>query len=252
MNGDTRSFLSLASLPLPVKALFSAYLLTIGIGYLIAVLYLFLIDVEPHREMGMSVLQGTIHKYYGRRRDTRLEGMVRGSMGTYLTPAEKEQIFAWVESGATAEDFPKVKPVFDRDCIKCHSPTSGLNLIPLTKFEEVKRVTRKDLGESVKTLARVSHVHLFGISLIFLTTGLIFVLSSLRGLLKSIVVVIPFAAILMDIGSWWITKIKPVYAYTVIIGGALMGLSLAVQIFFSLYDMWLKKRALAGLKGNDT
>ncbi len=234
----------LKTLPLPVKALFSAYLLTIGTGYLIAVLYLFLIDVEPHQKMGMDILQGTIHKYYGRRGDTRLEGVLKGSMGVHLTSSEKEQIFKWVESGAPAEDFSRVKPVFDRNCVKCHSPASGLNIVPLTSYAEVKAVTNVDLGESIKTLARVSHFHLFGISFIFMFAGLIFSLSSVRKYSKLVIVLVPFVAIWLDIGSWWFTKYKPVFAYTVIAGGALMGLSLAVQIFYSLYEMWLKKSPL--------
>ncbi len=231
----------LKTLPLPVKALSSAFLLTIGAGYLIAMLYLFLIDVEPHQQMGMGLLQATIHKHYGRRGDTRIEGMLRGSMGEYLTPAEREAIFRWVERGAAEEEFGAVRPIFEKNCVRCHSTSSGLNIVPLTNYAEVKRLTGKDLGESIKAMARVSHVHLFGISIIFLLTGLIFSLSSVSTRPKIGVIVTPFAAILMDIGSWWLTKYKPVYAYTVIIGGALMGLSFTVQVFFSLYEMWFKK-----------
>lgn len=240
MNRNKETF-TLKNLPIPVKTLFSAYLLTIGTGYLIALLYLFLLDVEPHQQMGMGLLQATIHKHYGRRGDTRLEGVLRGSMGAYLTPSEREKIFSWVNRGATAEEFKAVKPIFDENCIRCHSPASGLNVPPLTAYAEVKKLTGKDLGESIKAMARVSHVHLFGISIIFLLTGLIFSLSSMSTRPKIGVIVIPFAAIAMDIGSWWLTKYKPVYAYTVIIGGALMGTAFAVQVFYSLYDMWLKR-----------
>ncbi|MBI4714587.1 MAG: hypothetical protein HY760_01335 [Nitrospirae bacterium] len=47
----------------------------------------------------------------------------------------------------------------------------------------------------------------------------------------------------VDIGSWWFTKWEPVFAYTVIIGGILMGFSLAAQILIPLWEMWLKKRS---------
>ena len=39
-------------------------------------------------------------------------------------------------------------------------------------------------------------------------------------------------------GSWWLTKYEPIFAYTVIVGGVLMGLSLAGQVAISLYEMW--------------
>ena len=56
-------------------------------------------------------------------------------------------------------------------------------------------------------------------------------------------IAIPFVAIWLDIGSWWFTKFKPLFAYTVIGGGALMGLSLAAQISLSLYEMWVPRRS---------
>jgi hypothetical protein len=57
-------------------------------------------------------------------------------------------------------------------------------------------------------------------------------------LVAASLVAVPFVAIWMDIGSWWFTKNEPIFAYTVIAGGALMGLSLALQIGISLVEMW--------------
>jgi hypothetical protein len=51
--------------------------------------------------------------------------------------------------------------------------------------------------------------------------------------------VLPFAAMFVDILSWYLTKWDPFYAYTVIIAGAVMGLALGAQILISLYQIWL-------------
>lgn len=230
---------NLRDLSLPVKALFTGFLLTVGIAYIFALLYLYLLDIEPHREMKMGLLQATILKYYGNRGDTRLEVALRGSMGERLTEDEKREISLWIKNGATAEGFLKVKPVFERNCTSCHSPGTGL--IPLTTYEEVWSITDIDLGESVRTLSRVSHIHLFGMSFIFLLTGMIFSLTEINAYLRLAIIALPFVAIWMDIGSWWFAKFEPSFAYTVIIGGALMGLAFGAQIFISLYEMWLKK-----------
>lgn len=170
-------------------------------------------------------------------------------MGQYATASDKKNISDWVDEEAPENSFAQVKTILDKDCIKCHSPASGLGIPPLTTYAEVKKVTGTDLGESIKKLARVSHIHLFGISFIFLTTGFIFSLSTMHRHLKFASVTIPFLAIWLDIGSWWLTKYKPVFAYTVIIGGLLMGLSLAIQICFSLYEVWFKDFGL-GEKGS--
>ena len=212
-----------------------------GVGYLFAILYLFLIDVEPHAKHEIGLVQAVIVKYYGQRGGTRLEAALDGAMGENITGAQKKQIVDWIRNGATAEEFVEVQAIFLNHCSICHSEESGMPILPLGSFEEVSIYTRVDMGQSVKTLVRVSHIHLFGMSFIFLLTGGIFVLSEIKIMWRSLVVAIPFVAMWIDIGSWWFTKIEPFFAFTVISGGILMGFSLAAQIFVSLYEMWIKK-----------
>jgi hypothetical protein len=50
--------------------------------------------------------------------------------------------------------------------------------------------------------------------------------------------VIPFAAMLVDVLSWFITKSISSFVYVVIFSGALMGLSMGMQIVISVYQMW--------------
>ncbi len=112
----------------------------------------------------------------------------------------------------------------------------------LTGYGEVKELVRMDTGESVGVLVRVSHIHLFGLGLVFYLLGRIFILTEIPVWLKRTIVVIPFAAIAVDIGSWWFTKYSVhIFAYTVMIGGGLMGVSFAFQALVSLYQMWFFK-----------
>jgi hypothetical protein len=48
--------MSLRNLPVTPRVLFSSFLIVIGIGYLSALSYLFLVDVEPHREAGQGLV----------------------------------------------------------------------------------------------------------------------------------------------------------------------------------------------------
>jgi len=91
-NLNVQKWPNLWGLPITAKVLFTIFLLTIGIAYMFALLYLYFLDVEPHKEMGMDLLQATIHKYYGNRGNTRLEKTLRGSMGERLTEDEKKDI----------------------------------------------------------------------------------------------------------------------------------------------------------------
>jgi hypothetical protein len=231
--------ISLRDLPLTLRALFSSFLIVIGIGYLMALSYLFLVDIEPHHEEGQGPVEGISAKYHGST-DTRLEAALKGTMADKLTAEEREQVFQWIRDGARADDYPKIEPLLTQKCATCHSARSGMPILPLTSFEDVQKITTPDTGLSLLQLAKVSHIHLFGISMMFLLTGAIFSLSVTPIWFRVVVLVIPYLAIIMDIGSWWATKYyDPVFAYIVLVGGAFMGLAMACQILVSLWDMWI-------------
>jgi hypothetical protein len=230
--------LTLRTLHPPLRVLLTCFLLTMGLGYLAAAYYLFSGSVDPHRRMGMSLLAGVTAKYYGDRSGSRLESGLRSMMSARLAPQEREAIIAWVRRGASREGFGEVKSVLDRNCVTCHNRASGLPVPPLTNFEEVKQLAQVDTGPTLAELARVSHIHLFGISFIFLLTGGIFVLSDMGWKWRAFIVALPFLTIWADIGAWWVTKYQPWFAWVVVISGALMGLALAVQILVSLWQMW--------------
>jgi hypothetical protein len=232
--------ISLRSLPVTLRALFSSFLIMIGIGYLTALSYLFLVDVEPHQKMGQGVVEGISAKYHGSATSTRLEAALMGTMADRISPQEREQVLQWIHAGAKADGYEKVEPILAKNCATCHSGQPVLPISPLASFEDVQKLAKSDAGASVLQLTRVSHVHLFGISIIFLLTGAIFSLSETPIWFRVSVLILPYLAILMDIGSWWATKyFDPLFAYIVIIGGAFMGLALACQILVSLWEMWI-------------
>ncbi len=89
---------------------------------------------------------------------------------------------------------------------------------------------------------RVSHIHLFGLTFIFFITSLIFSHAYVRPVwLKSLIVAFPFVTILMDIFSWYLTKIFEPFAYVIVISGGLMGGCFAFMWVVSMYQMWLFK-----------
>jgi len=233
--------MTLRTLPLPLKVLATCFLLTIGIGYLFGLAYLYFIDLEPHAKRGLGLVQAVIIKYYGQREKSRLQAALEGSMSEHVTPNEKQQIIRWIRQGARETEFVNVEAILKRACAGCHSLESGLPIAPLLSYSQVSEYTAVDFGQSIKSLVRVSHIHLFGMSFIFMLTSIIFAFSETSRLFRSVLVAIPFLAIWLDIGSWWFTKYEPVFAYTVIVGGAMMGLSLAGQIFISLSEMWFKR-----------
>src|SRR3989338_300715 len=80
---------TLRKFPFAIRLILSCFLITVGIGYLSGITYLFLIDIEPHRKTGMGLAYGVILKYYGNRENSRLEASLRGSMGDYVSPMDR-------------------------------------------------------------------------------------------------------------------------------------------------------------------
>jgi hypothetical protein len=160
-------------------------------------------------------------------------------MGAGLTPLEKDLLLRWVQEGSTEEGYKKISNIVEEKCANCHNGT--VPIVPLRTFEEVTKLTEVTPGPTWERLARVSHIHLFGISFIFLMTGAIFALSSVSLAVRVPILVLPYIAIWLDIGSWWVTHWESFFAFTVVIGGALMGFALGAQILISLWDMWFSK-----------
>ena len=57
--------LSLSSLPITFRALFSSFLLLIGVGYLMALSFMYLVVIKPHQQMGEGLVAGISDQYHG-------------------------------------------------------------------------------------------------------------------------------------------------------------------------------------------
>jgi hypothetical protein len=95
-------------------------------------------------------------------------------------------------------------------------------------------------------LIQTSHTHLFGQTLIAGLLGLIVLFSSLGERVKSLVMALPFVGTLIDIGGMWLTRfVWPPLSMLVIVGGSLFAVGYILITLVSLYELWLKREAVA-------
>jgi len=225
------------------RALYTSFLLVAGLGYLMAMVYLYTSHAGHDARPGVS-LEDVAANYYGNRSGTRLEAAIRGPMAGFISVEDRNVMVAWLNAGAGVGDYEAaVQPILERSCTGCHNPASGLPVPDLTTYPAVQTVAEVDLGESLHTLMKLSHIHLFGIGLLLFAVGLIFRFALMRPWLKVTLIVLPFAAMLADIIAWFLTKQDPVYATVVVIAGGLLGGSLTAQILISLWQLWVPPRA---------
>ena len=224
------------------KLLYTSFLLLIGMGYLMALAFLYVVSVNKDGKSGISVEDVAV-SYYGNRSGTRLEAAIRGPMSGYIQEEERHHVVAWLKDGAPQEGYQQqIKSIVDKNCIVCHSESTGMNLPDFTSYQGLHQVAQVDTGMSIMSLLRLSHIHLFGISLLLFALGFIFIQSEVNVWFKRFLVLSPMVAVFVDILSWFLTKWDPVYAYTVVIAGAVLGFSMGMQILISLYQIWFLKR----------
>ena len=233
--------LNLPSLNLTIRSLFSSYLLVIGLGALLASAQILMTHGMADGNFGLSV-DDIAYSYHGDPEHSLIETKLNGSMSDKASSVDKLEIIKWVRFGAPKEQWDnKIKAVFIKNCVSCHSVIPGLP--DFTQYQEVLSVAQPSDGASATTLTRSSHIHTFAISFIFFFNGLIFSLSvGLKKWLKIAIICLPFFFLMIDIFSWWLTKITPEFAWLTIISGIGYSICSAITWFISMYQMWILPR----------
>ena len=238
-----RACVHFSLLPPSMRVTYTLTLLVLGIGYIFAMIHV--LDSHAGRDGNpMLSVNDLIIAYSGSHSDTRLETALKGPMANMLPPEERARVFAWVRGGADREGYETmIRPVFEQRCMACHDG-SNPHIPNLKGYENLMTKVDLDTGMDVFTLVRVSHIHLFGITFIFYIMSVIFCHAQLRpAWIKCLIIGLPFLAIIADILSWYLTKAWPPFAWVVMISGALMGLSFAIEWIVSMYQMWFFKSA---------
>ena len=229
-------------LPMGMKVLFTGTLIVLGCGYMFAMIYIFASQAGRDGNPGLSV-NDLIIAYSGSKKDSKIESALKGPMVNMLPQNERDKIIAWVRRGAKEKDYASsgVEDIVAKRCLMCHDG-SNPHIPKLKGYENIKKVAELDHGMDIFTLVRVSHIHLFGITFIFFIMGSIFIHAYVRPLwLKCIIIIMPFISIVLDIGSWYLTKVYTPFAYVVMGSGVLMGASFATEWIVSIWQMWFYK-----------
>lgn len=232
---------TLADLPLPTKTLFTGYLLAIGLGLIMAGVQIMLTHGMADGKFGLSV-DDIVYSYHGNHDGpdaSRLESKLNGTMKDNAPAPVRLTLLKWAHTGASESEWEStIKPIVVQYCAPCHTTIPGLSNV--SDKAVMYTMIKKDEGVPIATLTRVSHIHLFGISFIFFFVGWIFTYATgISPMTKAILIFTPFAFLIVDVASWWLTKLDPNFAWLVIIGGFGYSAASSVMIFTSLYQMWI-------------
>lgn len=228
----------LPNLSLPIRALFTGYILVVGVGLLMSGAQILLTHGLADGEFGISI-DDIVYSYYGNRNNSKLETKLNGSMQDKAPMEVKRELIMWAQQGASREQWDdRIGAHFQNYCVSCHGVIPAIP--SFQTFEGVLPAAAVDTGETIDALARVSHIHLFGIAFIFFFVGYIFSLAvGFRPIVQAFLVITPFAFLLIDVLSWWLTKWYPNFAILTLIGGFGYSFASAIMLTTSLYQMWI-------------
>ena len=230
--------LTLGKLSLTYRVLFTGFLLVMGLGLCMAGAQIMLTHGAADGKAGLS-MDDIVYSYYGNRSGSKMEAALTGKMKDKAPAEVNFTLIKWVRDDAPVAEWDKIGPLLEKYCASCHDAESGLPEV--SKLDVAKSLAEIDHGASIASLTRISHIHLFGISFIFLFVGAIFGLAEFDQRWKLILISTPFAFLVLDVASWWLTKFWPGCAWFTMIGG--LGYSLAAMVMFaiSFAQMWLPR-----------
>jgi hypothetical protein len=237
-----RSYLHFSELPTSLRVLYTAVLALMGAGYLFAIIYLYHTYSGRDGDPKTLSYEDVVIAYSGSGQGSKLEAALRGPMSAMLPADELKGVVTWVQQGAERAQYESdIRTVIDKRCLSCHDG-SNPHLSNLGGFDNVKKTTEQDTGTDIFTLVRVSHIHLFGLTFVFFIMGQIFSHAYVRPVwFKSLVVVMPFVAITLDVSSWYFTKLYKPFAAITMLGGGVMALSFTFMGLVSAYQLWFGK-----------
>ena len=182
-----------------------------------------------------GIFEAIIHHYSW----SPLKSAASGSMSSYFDSAtEQKVIIEWCDQGAPRRGFyEQVEPVLDKRCIRCHGAGGARGGVSLVHWMEVSPLASGH-GPTTKVLLKQTHSHLFGFALIFGSLGILVSMTGGRRLTKILLIGLPFLAILLDVGGWWLARVSTAGGYCVVVGGGLIGLLSLFQIIFIIGDLW--------------
>lgn len=226
----------------PIKVLFTGYLITVGIGYMFALIQILLTHGMADGKFGLSI-DDIVYSYYGNRSGTVLEQQLEGAMKMNAPEDERFQIIQWVRDGADEEAYKEegIDKIIQTRCVMCHNKEAS-GIPNFNDFAKLKALAAQDEGATLASLTRGSHIHMFGISFIFMFVGIIFSFSETTKVeFKCIAIGMPYLFLITDIVSWWLTKFVPYFAWLVIFAGMGMAVSFIYMWATSILEMWLYK-----------
>jgi hypothetical protein len=119
-----------------------------------------------------------------------------------------------------------------------HSDMRGDLFAETTKKEKTTPFYQTD--EFIFAL-KFTHIHIFGMSAIFILMGIIVLFLDLGKKVRSWLILLPFIGLIIDLASVWLKIfVHPAFFWLHIPGGSLFGVVFIIDVVLILWQMWVR------------
>ncbi|NOY69167.1 MAG: hypothetical protein GXP53_06695 [Deltaproteobacteria bacterium] len=211
---NNQAHLTLRALPLPAKALVTMVLLILSMGMAGAAGQILIHDIIPTFFLDGSEHGGHVHNE---------------------TPMDKPH---HVEAATGNHDHQGNNEGFFEDMAE--KAGAGMVTDAPAKEETSNEAPAFYNSPQFVWLLKWTHIHLFGISLIFIILGGVTVLLDLSEKTRTWLIVLPFFGIIVDISVLWLKSyVSPAFFWLHIFGGGIFGAIFAFVFLRGIYEMWI-------------
>ena len=167
-----------------------------------------------------------------------------------LADADRDALLAWIVSDDAVDTFDDLEAerppavILDEACLSCHARSSGDAIAedwPLDYWEDVEAVmASRNLEPTPRDILIVStHTHALSLATLSLALGALILATRWWRFIRSTVCGVMGAALLADIGAWWLARDDERYVWVVLAAGAAYSASIALGSAMVLIDLWL-------------
>jgi hypothetical protein len=221
-------------------------LLLIAGGYLASGALLYFRYEKRDERPGLTI-DDIIGAYHGLQSTSPILAAVQRNHPEGMKPEASAAFIAWLTGPRVVEDYDNLdlgdkapNELLAANCTSCHARKSATSAKPyLEFFDDVKPLasSRKIEPADIKVLVTSTHAHAIALATsTFVLSGLLLMSSRRRAFTGLLIGAMGFS-ILLDIGSWWITRHYVPGVYGIVAGGAIHNASVALSILVIFFDL---------------
>jgi len=257
MSDNFFRMLQLRRMPFALSLAVTFLIVILGGGYLAAVVHMVHHYENKDEKEGLT-LDDLECSFHGMHQEAILIGALKGSMRENVSDEEFAVLLEWLEGDKISETYdaevyddegnmmPVPADIIYDNCRRCHGRSAkegdGINeTVPLEYWDEVKQFAfSKDFDPvPLEILYATTHTHALSMAMITVVSSLLLLASGWPRRLRDFIVLLTFAALLVDLGSWWLAREWAAFCPVIAVSGGIYGGLLSIQLIAAFLDIWI-------------